>query len=156
MFFFLVTSDYNTQELNTNKAKFSSTTGNLEILDKHQDLMGLITNNVVEIETTVENKNEKSLFFLQTGIFVISTKGLEKNKKGTSIYVYASKAKKISPTTSVEEVNKELEEKRLELEIEKKKTGKQLASPAKLSRLENEIIFCEKVVGFVKTQRNKK
>jgi len=156
MLFFLVTSDYNTQELNTIRAKFSSTTGNLEILEQHQDLMGLITNDAVEIETNSENKTEKSLFFLQMGIFVISTKGLEKNKKGTSIYVYASKAKKITPTTSVEEVTKELENKRLELESEKKKTGKLVASPTKLNRLEKEILFCEKVVAFVKNQKGKK
>ena len=62
MLFFLATSEYNNIQSNTTKVKVHLTNGIAEILDQHQDLMGLIENNILEIETNFESKLEKFLF----------------------------------------------------------------------------------------------
>jgi hypothetical protein len=61
-----------------------------EIFDQHQDLMGKVDNNLIEIETNFE-KDRKILFVLQDAVFIVSNKGLDATaeNKGTGVYVYA-------------------------------------------------------------------
>ena len=120
MLFLLATPEYNNVQSNTTKVRVHLRTGIAEILDNHQDLMGKVENNIVEIETNFENKSEKFLFVLQDAVFIVSNKGLDKNaeEKDTSIYIYAKKAREITSTTSIDEISKQYDEKKLELETE--------------------------------------
>ena len=78
MLFLLNTPEYTNVQSNTTKVKVHLKNGVAEILDQHQDLMGRVENNIVEIETNFENKTEKNLFVLQDAVFIVSTKGLDK------------------------------------------------------------------------------
>ena len=114
MLFLLATPEYNNIQSNTTKVRVHLRNGVAEIFDQHQDLMGKVDNNIVEIETNFENKVEKLLFVLQDAVFIVSNQGLDANadEKGTGIYVYAKKVKEITSNMSVDEVAKEYEDKK--------------------------------------------
>ena len=98
MLFLLATPEYNNIQSNTTKVRVHLRNGVAEIFDQHQDLMGKIDNNILEVETNFENKIEKLLFVLQDAVFIVSNQGLDvnsDNKNGTGIYVYAKKVKKL-------------------------------------------------------------
>ena len=113
MLFFLATPEYNNIQSNTTKVKVHLRNGVAEILDQHQDLMGKVENNLLEIETNFENKLEKLLFILQDAVFIVSNKGLDTNieSKGTGVYVYAKRVREITSSTSVEEISKQYDQK---------------------------------------------
>jgi hypothetical protein len=120
MLFLLATPEYNNIQSNTTKVKVHLRNGVAEILEQHQDLMGKVENNLLEIETNFENRLEKLLFVLQDAVFVVSNKGLETNveSKGTGVYVYAKRVREITPSTSVDEIVKQYDLKNAELEKE--------------------------------------
>ena len=109
MLFLLATPEYNKIQSNTTKVRVHLRNGVAEIFDQHQDLMGKIDNNILEVETNFENKVEKLLFVLQDAVFIVSNQGLDANsdEKGTGIYVYAKKVKEITSNVSIEDVAKE-------------------------------------------------
>ena len=123
MLFLLATPEYNNIQSNATKVRVHLRNGVAEIFDQHQDLMGKIDNNIVEIETNFENKVEKLLFVLQDAVFIVSNQGLDANsdEKGTGIYVYAKKVKEITSNVSIEDVAKEYEDKKISLELENQK-----------------------------------
>ena len=125
MLFLLATPEYNNIQSNTTKVRVHLRNGVAEIFDQHQDLMGKIDNNILEIETNFENRVEKLLFVLQDAVFIVSNQGLDVNsdQKGTGIYVYAKKVKEITSSVSVEDVSKEYENKKTSLELENQKLG---------------------------------
>jgi F0F1-type ATP synthase epsilon subunit len=125
MLFLLATPEYNNSQSNTTKVKVHLRSGVAEILENHQDLMGKVENNIVEIESNFENKIEKSLFVLQDAVFVVSNQGLDKtaNNKETGVYIYAKRAKEINSTLSVEEITKQFESKNQQLETERQKVA---------------------------------
>ena len=49
MLFFLATPEYNQVQSNTTKIKVHLSSGVAEIYDQHQDLMGRVDNNLLEI-----------------------------------------------------------------------------------------------------------
>jgi len=120
MLFFLSTPDYNKLQSNVTKVKVHLRNGIAEILDQHQDLMGKVENNLLEIETNFENKLEKIVYILQDAVFVVANKGLEKNaeKKGTGVYVYARRVREINQNTSIEEMKTLYEKKKNQLDSE--------------------------------------
>jgi hypothetical protein len=155
MLFLLATSDYNNVQLNTTKVRVHLRNGIAEIFDKHQDLMGKVENNLVEIETNFENKIEKFLFVLQDAVFIVSNKGLEGtlDYKGTGVYVYAKKVREITSGLSIDELTKQYETKKasLDLEIEKideKETNKALNS--KILLLREDLEFLRKSIAIIK------
>mgnify|MGYP000138517518 FL=1 len=156
MLFLLATPEYNNIQSNTTKVRVHLRNGVAEIFDQHQDLMGKVDNNIVEIETNFENKVEKLLFVLQDAVFIVSNQGLDVNadEKGTGIYVYAKKVKEINANVSIEEVSKEYEEKKNSLESENQKLGQDKeadkAINSKIFVLKDEVKFLEKVVTIVK------
>lgn len=146
MLFFLSAAEYNNVQNNTTKVKVHLTGGIAEILDQHQDLMGRIDNNIIEVETFFENRLEKMLFVLQEAVFVVSNKGIgsDKEKNQTAVYVYAKRAKEISSSVSFEDISKEYE-----------KVLKQLASlnekkliDANNTLLNAKILLAEEEVAF--------
>ena len=114
MLFLLATPEYNNVQSNTTKVSVHLRNGVAEIFDQHQDLMGKVDNNILEIETNFENKVEKLLFVLQDGVFIVSNKGLDVNSENneTGVYVYAKKVKEITSNLSVDSVSKEYEQKK--------------------------------------------
>jgi F0F1-type ATP synthase epsilon subunit len=123
MLFLLATPEYSNLQSNTTKVKVHLRSGVAEIFEQHQDLMGKVENNIIEIETNFENKFEKSLFILQDAVFVVSNQGLDTSAetKGTGVYVYAKKVKEINSSISIDEVTKQYEQKIVELESENQK-----------------------------------
>ncbi len=156
MLFLLATPEYNNIQSNTTKVRVHLRNGVAEIFDQHQDLMGKVDNNIVEIETNFENKVEKLLFVLQDAVFIVSNQGLDANsdEKGTGIYVYAKKVKEITSNVSIEDVAKEYEDKKISLELENQKLGTDeetdKAINSKIFVLKDEVKFLEKVVTVVK------
>jgi hypothetical protein len=161
MLFFLSTPNYINEQLNTTKVKVHLKNGIAEILDQHQDLMGNVENDLIEIETNFENKIEKFIFVVQQAIFVVSHKGLDNKaqKKGTSIYVYAKDVREINSSISLDENIKQYEKKKLELSIELKKLEDEKEATKKLnptnvttSNLTNsQVLLLQQDVDFLKT-----
>ncbi len=162
MLFLLATPEYNKIQSNTTKVKVHLRNGVAEIFDQHQDLMGKVENNLLEIETNFENKLEKLLYILQDAVFVVSNKGLEKNieSKGTGVYVYARRVREITSSTSVDEIVKQYDQKALELEKEEAKSEKtdsenskksELKVTSKILLLKEEVEFLRRAVNIMKT-----
>jgi hypothetical protein len=156
MLFLLATPEYSNLQSNTTKVKVHLRSGVAEIFEQHQDLMGKVENNIIEIETNFENKFEKSLFILQDAVFVVSNQGLDTTSetKGTGVYVYAKKVKEITSAISVDEVTKQYEQKLVELETENQKSaaadGNDKVINSKIFLLKDEAEFLKKVVTIVK------
>ena len=104
MFFLLSAGDYSNLQDNITKVKVHLTNGIAEILESHTDLLGIIDNDIVEVETFFENRLEKSLFVLEQGVFVVSNKGIgeDRKKNQTVVYVYAKRAEKITANLNIE------------------------------------------------------
>jgi exopolysaccharide biosynthesis predicted pyruvyltransferase EpsI len=161
MLFLLSTPEYNKLQSNTTKVKVHLKNGIAEILDQHQDLMGKVENNLLEIESSFENKLEKFLFILQDAVFIVSTKGLESTAetRGTGVYVYARRVREINQNTSADDILKQYEQKKTELELAKAKEeklkeekSKETTKSAKSSTLvvNSRIFLLEEEVEFLK------
>jgi len=163
MFFFLATPEYDNIQSNITKVRVHLNTGIAEIFDQHQDLMGRVENDIVEVEALNENRLEKFTFVLQDGIFVVSTKGLDpKDSRGTGVYIYARQAKVLNSDFSLEEITKKYEQKSAELEIQNQKyneagatsvLGKSIAP--KVLLLESEVKYFERVISIAKSLKTK-
>jgi len=156
MQFLLATPEYNNTQSNTTKVKVHLRNGIAEIFDQHQDLMGKVDNNIIEVETNFENIIEKILFVLQDGVFIVSNQGLDatSENKGTGVYVYAKRVREITSNISLDEVTKQYEQKKSELELENQKlTGNETEDKvvnSKIFVLKDETEFLKKVFLVVK------
>jgi|TARA_B110000240_G_C13475773_1_gene442969 hypothetical protein len=153
MRFFLSGSEYNNIQSNTTKVRVHLKTGVAEIFEKHQDLMGKVENNIIEIESNFENKSEKFLFILQDAVFIVSNKGLDPDseQQETSVYVYAKKVREINSSITIDEVTKEYDAKQLELENEiAKLPEKATRVTSKIILLQDEVEFLQKSLGILK------
>jgi hypothetical protein len=148
MLFLLATSEYNNVQLNTTKVRVHLRNGVAEIFDQHQDLMGKVENNLVEIETNFENKIEKFSFILQDAVFVVSNQGLEGTleHKGTGVYVYAKKVREINSDLSIDEITKQYDQKKLQLDGELEKVNEKEENKA----LNSKILLLKEDVEFLK------
>jgi hypothetical protein len=159
MYFFLATAKYKNVQSNTTKVKVHLRNGVAEILNKHQDLMGRVENNIIEIETNFENKLKKSLFVVQDAVFVVSNKDLAAKSenspgeiKGTGVYVYAVRAVEITSTMSLEEISKEYDEKIAEIKADdlKKELGQGTGTRSIIYVLKQDVSFLKKVLAVAK------
>ena len=155
MLFLLATPEYNNIQSNTTKVKVHLRNGVAEILEQHQDLMGKVENNLLEIETNFENRLEKLLFVLQDAVFVVSNKGLETNveSKGTGVYVYAKRVREITSSTSVDEIVKQYDLKNAELEKEVavlETDPNSTKTKSKVFLLKDEVEFLKRAVTIIK------
>jgi len=162
MLFLLSTPEYTNAQSNTTKVKVHLRNGVAEVFDLHQDLMGRIDNNIVEIETNFENRLEKVLFVLQDAVFIVSNKGLDPNAStiGTSVYVYAKRAKEIGSGVSLDMITKQYDQKSTELDKATLKLSEPNVDPldrvinSKIFLLQEEVTFLKKVVEIVKDLRS--
>jgi F0F1-type ATP synthase epsilon subunit len=153
MQFFLTSPDYNKTQTNVTKVRVSLRTGIAEILENHQNLMGKVENNVVEIETNFDGRTEKLLFVLQDGVFMVSNDGFtesepEETEGGSAVYIYASRAVEINSSTSIDDLAKEEDQKRQILETELAETTDNNRS--KILMMEGDLVFLEKAIASVK------
>jgi hypothetical protein len=152
MQFFLTSPDYNKTQTNVTKVRVSLRTGIAEILENHQNLMGKVENNVVEVETNFEGRVEKFLFVLQNGVFIVSNSGLQtdgEQEGETVVYIYSSRALEINNNTPIEGLIKEEEQKRATVETELNTTAK--ATNSTLLLIQADILFLEKAIASVKS-----
>ena len=155
MLFLLATPEYNNVQANTTKVRVHLRSGVAEIFDQHQDLMGKVENNLIEIETNFENKLDKFLFILQDAVFIVSNQGLEGTLdfKGTGVYVYAKKVLEINSSLSIDDLSKKYEQKKsdLEKEIEKRVPGSaNKGLESKILLLQDETEFLRKSLITIK------
>lgn len=162
MLFLLATPEYNNTQSNTTKVKVHLRSGIAEILDNHQDLMGKVENDIIEVESNFENKIEKFIFVLQDAVFVVSNQGLDTtaDNKNTGIYVYAKRAKEIGSNVSLEEITKQVEAKNTELETERERIASLNLDPtdkvisSKIILIQDELEFLKKVQSVVKEMKS--
>jgi F0F1-type ATP synthase epsilon subunit len=165
MLFLLATAEYNKVQSNTTRVKVHLRNGVAEIFDQHQDLMGKVENDLLEIETNFENKLEKFVYIVQDAVFIVSNEGLEVSSdstKRTSVYVYANRIKEITSSTTVDEIVKQYEQKsnELEKEIEKaqllsetEKKGNQVLN-SRIYLLKEEVEFLQRAVTIIKNLKS--
>ena len=159
MLFLLATPEYNNVQSNTTKVRVHLKSGIAEIFEQHQDLMGKVDNNIVEIETNFENKIEKTKFILQDAVFIVSNQQEGTKEEGTGVYVYAKRVREITPSLSLDEISKQYDEKLQAFESEKQKLAADNIDPldqnlnAKLFVLKDEVDFLKKVVSVVKDSK---
>jgi len=155
MLFLLATSEYNNVQLNTTKVRVHLRNGVAEIFNQHQDLMGKVENNLVEIETNFENKIERFSFILQDAVFIVSNQGLEGtlDYKGTGVYVYAKKVREVTSNLSIDEISKQYEQKKAELESQLEKlseTQDNKALNSKILLLKEDVEFLRRSLAIIK------
>ena len=161
MLFLLATPEYNNIQSNATKVRVHLRNGVAEIFDQHQDLMGKIDNNIVEIETNFENKLEKIWFVLQDAVFIVSNQKGDSaasafENEGTGVYIYAKRVKEINSSVSMEDLSKQYDEKVSLFEAEKQKLVDENidvsdeTSNSKLMVIKDEIDFIKKVMAVVK------
>jgi|TARA_B110000977_G_scaffold154172_1_gene195930 hypothetical protein len=156
MLFLLAAPEYNNVQSNTSKVRVHLRTGVAEIFDQHQDLMGKVENNIIEIETNFEGKIEKFVFILQDAVFIVSNQGLDNEEvKGTSIYVYAKKAREINSSVSIDQISKEYDAKQLEVETQLANMGDRsnTSTNSKLILLQDDAEFLKKSLSIIKALR---
>lgn len=162
MQFSLATPEDNKKILsNATKVKVHLTTGIVEILDKHQDLLGKVNIDILEVESNDENKSEKSKFILQEGIVIVSNKGLSIETTQTGVYVFAKRIVELTTSLSIEELSKKIDQKSTKLDLEKQllieatTLGSNVAKiKTKVLLLEDELEFDKKVLTFIKDLRS--
>jgi F0F1-type ATP synthase epsilon subunit len=161
MLFLLATPEYNNVQSNTTKVRVHLRSGIAEIFEQHQDLMGKIDNNIVEIETNFENKLEKIWFVLQDAVFIVSNQkeGAASSafeNKGTGVYIYAKRVKEINSAISLEDLSKQYEQKLSLFDAEKQNLIDQnilisdQTNNSKFMLLKEEVEFLKKVISVVK------
>lgn len=119
MDFILLTPERNYTISNSLRVKAHLKNGLVEILDKHQFLMGLIENNLIEVESAGDQKMNQ-FFVVQDAIFIVSDTsfGIKSLKSSTTIYVYAKSFIELKKTTSREFLLSHYESKKSEFELE--------------------------------------
>lgn len=153
MLFLLATPEYSNAQANTTRVKVHLRNGVAEIYDKHQDLMGKVENNLVEVETNFENKVQKFVFIVQDAVFVVSNKGLDGNDDAneTGIYVYGKRAVEVGPNLSIDNLSKEYDEKKVILDAEIDKAMEVKKEPGKVDRvLNSRILLLQEDVEFIR------
>jgi len=142
-------------QLNTTKVRVHLRNGVAEIFNQHQDLMGKVENNLVEIETNFENKIEKFSFILQDAVFIVSNQGLEGtlDYKGTGVYVYAKKVREVTSNLSIDQISKQYEQKKGELDTQLEKlseTQDNKALNSKILLLKEDVEFLRRSLAIIK------
>ena len=162
MQFSLATPEDNKKVLsNATKVKVHLTTGIIEILDKHQDLLGKVSLDLLEVESNDDNKAEKSKFILQDGLVIVSNKGLSVEVAQTGVYIFAKRVVELTSGLSLDEFSKKVETKSTKLEFEKQilieaPTGGINADKikTKIFMMEDELEFDKKVLALIKDSKS--
>lgn len=145
MKFFIGTPDYNRVFENTTRVKAYLRTGPAEIYENHQDLLGKIKNNLLEIDTVVDGKTQTYIYVVQEAVFIVSSK----DKDETTSYSYGNRIQEISVNTPIEELKKEINEKKESLEVESKKLLETGLEDSLSKLIQSTILSLQEDVDFV-------
>jgi len=149
---------------NVTAVKMNLTTGVVEILEKHQDLLGKVSLDLIEVESNQDNKSEKFKFLAQDALVIVSNKGLNSELTSeTGVYIFAKRVLEINSSISLDECSKKVEQKAAKLEVEKqslverdeKNLGSNLEKiKTKIFVLEDELKFEKKVLSILKESKS--
>lgn len=145
MKFFIGTPDYNRVFDNTTRVKAYLRTGAAEIYESHQDLLGKIKNNQLEIDTVVDGKTQTYVYVVQEAVFIVSSK----DKDETTSYSYGNRIQEISKNTPIEELKKEVDDKKEALEIETQKLLDKGLEDSLSNLIQSTILSLKEDVEFV-------
>lgn len=145
MKFFIGTPDYNRVFENTTRVKAYLRTGAAEIYESHQDLLGKIKNNILEIDTIVDGKTQTYVYVVQEAVFIVSSK----DKDETTSYSYGNRIQEISKDTPIEQLKNEIDEKKEALEIESKKLLDTGLEDSLVKLVQSTILTLQEDVEFV-------
>lgn len=164
------------------KVNVNLTTGGIEILDKHLDLIGNISNNILEYTFSKENKTEIRTFFFRRGIFWVGNRNvvdltllaaalagiklppqaavpIPNQKFDTSVIVYGQNIVELTSTTPEEPVFKDMEVVKQKIEKEDEILAKMdkptLVQKAKRLLLEKEFYSCEQLIVFIRDYKKR-
>jgi hypothetical protein len=171
MYLILVGTGYDQIYPNVGKVKLHLTSGLAEVLNNHEEMVGEIRKNFVEIETSSEGtglKNEKFLYFIQEGAFIITKQvnqmGLPIPSGEKTLYLYAKhiveiESKNSTLINSIEKILKEkkelLEKTKLNLQEEESEksrlpnNGKKIIE-IQIKQINEDIAFFEKALLLIK------
>jgi len=137
------------------KVKAFLTNGVVEIFENHQNLMGKIENNVVEVEYNSQNKTAKEIFVLDDALFGVaadfSKEFLNPEKEDTNeicAFLFTKSVRELNEKTSVEAIQEEYEKKFNLLQSYSQ------SSPSTMV-LEKEVEFLKKTVSILKEYKMK-
>jgi F0F1-type ATP synthase epsilon subunit len=149
MKFILSSPDYNITLENIKKIKVNLRSGVAEIYEKHQDLLGKINNNIIEVERTIENRVEKLFYVIQDGIFLVTNLSNE-----TKINLFAKNICIIDSNLSIKNLSENYQEKKKELDNEIRKLSNSQEESiekiisSKILLLQEEIEFLKQCINF--------
>jgi hypothetical protein len=137
------------------KVKAFLTNGVVEIFESHQNLMGKIENNVVEVEYNSQNKSVKEIFVLDDALFGVaedfSKEFLSTEKEDTNeicVFLFTKSVRELNEKSSIEAIQDEYEKKSVLLQ------SGSLSSPSTMV-LEKEIEFLKKTASILKEYKVK-
>lgn len=170
MYFTLSAPEVNKMLKNTLCVKVFLRNGAAQIYPEHQDLIGKVENNLIEVQASnLDNKIEKFRYFLKDAVLLVSSKSLgSKDRNQTldekmGVSIYATKAYELNSELSKEKAAKLWEEKKAvyEKELEKYQSeiktnqdlnAKQGFQPvsARLMTLSDDVDFFKRLFDIVK------
>lgn len=145
MKFFIGTPDYNRVFENTTRVKAYLRTGAAEIYESHQDLLGKIKNNLLEIDTVVDGKTQTYVYVIQEAVFIVSSK----DKEETTSYSYGSRIQEINKDTLIENLKKEFDDKKEAIEDETKKLSDTNLEDSIINMIQSTILSLKEDIEFV-------
>ena len=158
MRFFLSSPDFSISFENISKVQANLRSGRAEILENHQELLGLITNNLLEIEKVQDNRTERYAYVLADGMLTVLPKSRSEGNQ-TMVTLFAKSICSLH-TSSVEDLKQKYDQKQAEFEAEEKKfqlteeiSVKQVLK-TKLLILEQETEFAKQCLFFAKETKN--
>jgi F0F1-type ATP synthase epsilon subunit len=143
---------------NVTTVKIYLTTGVVEILEKHQDLLGKVSLDLIEVQSNQDNKSEKFKFLVQDALVIVSNKGLNSELTSeTGVYIFAKRVLEFNSSISLDQYSKKVEQKLSKLEVEKQALMEDGANfdkiKTKIFILEDELKFEQKVLSILKDLR---
>lgn len=112
IFFVLNAPGFSYVEMMATKVTGYLTTGVVQILDQHQDLIGTVASNLLEIQGNEENETDKVIFFVKNSTFIVCS-----IKKQTNVFLSGEEVQCVNAENSIQEISQLLQEKEKELAI---------------------------------------
>ena len=144
---------YDNRFENVTKVRTFLTSGVAEILDGHQSMVGSVSNNKIEIETTFDSKVERQVFMVKESILLVNPEKIEEEFGLTVVFIQANTIRDISKPSSstLEGLKKECE--KLELLLSKLSNSTEKESIIKNSAarkvIQSDLTFLSKVISEI-------
>ena len=143
---FFVTPEFNETQTNVLKVKAQLRNGGIEIYPNHQNLIGKLSTEIIEILT----ESKLTFYLVQDAIILVINKEfleLGPKKSESTIYVYAKRALKLTDNLNYSDVLNTYQLKRSEISLLKESQG---SIATKTLLLNEELAFLKKVLEILK------